>query len=197
LETITISQSQDLTGWIEITIKGCLSATLPLIGDWRAAGAADGVERITGGSPLFSPALSTGCPGENSEIMQDSVTRLFTSGFFTLTGFPSLSKNCVSEQIELFLSKYRKDTNNFRPLSDVMTPAKQNCSPVPLTPERVHSNTSKIVINQISHIRHMNVEIGTEAAQFSEKKYINGIFVAVCTFQGFVPANCEANLFPD
>jgi hypothetical protein len=25
----------------------------------------------------------------------------------------------------------------------------------------------------------MNVEIGTEAAQFLEKKYINGIFVAV------------------
>jgi hypothetical protein len=27
----------------------------------------------------------------------------------------------------------------------------------------------------------MNVEIGTEAAQFPEKDYINGIFVAVCT----------------
>ncbi len=26
----------------------------------------------------------------------------------------------------------------------------------------------------------MNVEIGTEAAQFPEKEYINGIFVAVC-----------------
>jgi hypothetical protein len=28
----------------------------------------------------------------------------------------------------------------------------------------------------------MNVEIGTEAAQFPEKEYINGIFLAVCGF---------------
>jgi hypothetical protein len=27
----------------------------------------------------------------------------------------------------------------------------------------------------------MNVEIGTEAAPFPEKEYINGIFLAVCT----------------
>ena len=29
----------------------------------------------------------------------------------------------------------------------------------------------------------MNVEIGTEAAQFPEKEYINGIFVAVQLFK--------------
>ncbi len=28
----------------------------------------------------------------------------------------------------------------------------------------------------------MNVEIGSEAAQFPEKEYINGIFIAVNTF---------------
>jgi hypothetical protein len=29
----------------------------------------------------------------------------------------------------------------------------------------------------------MNVEIGTEAAQFPEKEYINGLFVAVSDFE--------------
>jgi hypothetical protein len=32
---------------------------------------------------------------------------------------------------------------------------------------------------EITH-RHINVKIGTEAAQFSDKEYINGILVAVC-----------------
>jgi hypothetical protein len=33
---------------------------------------------------------------------------------------------------------------------------------------------------KIAH-RHMNAEIGAEAALFPEKEYINGIAVAVCT----------------
>ena len=33
----------------------------------------------------------------------------------------------------------------------------------------------------------MNVEIGTEAAQFPEKEYINGIFVAVYIIKTEIP----------
>ncbi len=40
----------------------------------------------------------------------------------------------------------------------------------------------------------MNVEIGTEAAQFPEKEYINGIFIAVCTD---IPQNVDvSNICP-
>jgi hypothetical protein len=35
--------------------------------------------------------------------------------------------------------------------------------------------------------RHMNVEIGAEAAQFPEKEYINGIAVAVHETHPYVP----------
>ncbi len=33
--------------------------------------------------------------------------------------------------------------------------------------------------------RHINVEIGAEAALFPEKEYISGIFVAVCTHTSY------------
>ncbi len=36
-----------------------------------------------------------------------------------------------------------------------------------------------VCIHHSQH-RHMNVKIGTEAAKFTEKEYINGIFLAVC-----------------
>jgi hypothetical protein len=39
----------------------------------------------------------------------------------------------------------------------------------------------------------MNVEIGTEAAQFPEKEYINWIFVAVYTMSS---ANMDINNYP-
>jgi hypothetical protein len=42
----------------------------------------------------------------------------------------------------------------------------------------------------------MNVEIGTEAAQFPEKEYINGIFVAVSQAQRFLrPKRMEESKF--
>jgi hypothetical protein len=43
----------------------------------------------------------------------------------------------------------------------------------------------------------MNVEIGTEAAQFPEKKYINGIFVAVCGMTDMCFNNIRDGTFPD
>ncbi len=40
----------------------------------------------------------------------------------------------------------------------------------------------------------MNVEIGTEAAQFPQKKYLNGIFLAVCFRNRNVYVHCKKKL---
>ena len=49
-----------------------------------------------------------------------------------------------------------------------------------------------ILLEEIAH-RHMNLEIGAEAALFPEKEYISGIFVAVLTlWQSFLKKGLEA-----
>jgi hypothetical protein len=47
-------------------------------------------------------------------------------------------------------------------------------------PNLLHAGNMQTDLGNISITRrHMNVDIGTEAVQFPEKEYINGIFVAV------------------
>ncbi len=51
--------------------------------------------------------------------------------------------------------------------------------------QSAYSAAGKYVDRSWEYINLMHVEIGTEAVQFSEKKYINGIFLAVCSVLTF------------
>ncbi len=117
----------------------------------------------------------SGAGAKKSRAMEPEGARVIAIVVAVLAYFSSL--HC-KEAIPKNLKKYSKKRNSAAtvPISTFMSVSDLYIPTIDL-PILVQKICGPINI-KIAH-RHMNVEIGTEAAQFPEKEYIKGIFVAV------------------